>query len=227
MGKLLYFFSIVLVFSLSSCIEIIDDLIIHPDGSGTLKYTVNLSASKVKLNSYLALDSLDGKKVPSKTEIKTRIDKIIEELRKQDGITALTFSDNYDDYIFKIHIDFQSIDQLQTAIKTIVRSALPDQQFQELEHQWITHRQHTMQRSVTSITVKKMSNIKQEDIDDLKEGVYTSITRFDKIVVSCENKSAVISKNKLAVMMRTDPYSLIQKPELLDNTIYLDTVQSE
>ena len=50
-----------------------DELTIHDDGSGTLKYAINLSSSRVKVNSILALDSLDGKKVPSIEEIKTKI----------------------------------------------------------------------------------------------------------------------------------------------------------
>ena len=50
-----------------------DELTIHDDGSGTLKYAINLSSSRVKVNSILALDSLDGKKVPSIEEIKTKV----------------------------------------------------------------------------------------------------------------------------------------------------------
>ena len=49
-----------------------DELTIHDDGSGTLKYAINLSSSRVKVNSILALDSLDGKKVPSIEDIKTK-----------------------------------------------------------------------------------------------------------------------------------------------------------
>ena len=66
MKYLLLFFLIGLV---TSCIEISDDLTLNNDGSGTLRYKINLSASKVKVNSILALDSLDGKPVPSKTQI--------------------------------------------------------------------------------------------------------------------------------------------------------------
>ena len=54
--------SILLLFLLSSCIEIIDDISMNNDGSGTFKYSINLSQSKVKVNSYLALDSINGEK---------------------------------------------------------------------------------------------------------------------------------------------------------------------
>ena len=56
-----YLVFLVVLFMLSSCVEIIDDLTFKSDGSGTFKYTLNLSASKVKVNSVLALDSLDLK----------------------------------------------------------------------------------------------------------------------------------------------------------------------
>ena len=60
-------------FVISSCIEILDDITFNLDGSGTFKYTLNLSSSQVKINSILALDSLDGNKVPSLEEIQQKI----------------------------------------------------------------------------------------------------------------------------------------------------------
>ena len=36
-----------------------DELTIHDDGSGTLKYAINLSSSRVKVNSILALEFLN------------------------------------------------------------------------------------------------------------------------------------------------------------------------
>ena len=67
-------FSIVLFLSLASCIEISDDISFKTDGSGTFKYVVNLSSSKIKVNSILSLDSLDGKKIPSSYQLKEKIE---------------------------------------------------------------------------------------------------------------------------------------------------------
>ena len=74
-----------LLFSMASCIEIWDDLTMHNDGSGTLRYKVNLSESKVKVNSILALDSLDGKKVPSIQEISSKVGDFARILDAQTG----------------------------------------------------------------------------------------------------------------------------------------------
>ena len=85
----------------TSCIEIIDDLLIHDDGSGILKYTLNLSSSKVKVNSYLALDSVQGQRVPKIPEIKEKVAAFKKHLSSQKGITNVIIEENYTDFIFK------------------------------------------------------------------------------------------------------------------------------
>ena len=55
----------------------------------------------------------------------------------------------------------------------------------------------------------------------LKEGSYTSISRFESEIEKFDNDQAKVSANKKAIMLRTDPYSLTQNPSQLDNTIYL------
>ena len=91
-----------LIFSLNSCIEILDDISFNTHGSGDFKYTINLSSSKLKINSILALDSLDGKKVPSKLEIENKIGELIKILNCQEGISDVIISEDYEHYIFKI-----------------------------------------------------------------------------------------------------------------------------
>lgn len=206
---------------LTGCVEIIDDLSLNKDGSGTFKYTINLSSSKIKVNSFLALDSLNGKKVPSIEEISNRADKIVDLLKARSGISNVSFSADYDNFIFKLSCDFASLDHLQRAIREIVRSETGSKDVPELDHKWLTYEDNMLIRSIPQITVNKARELNPEDRESLRTGNYTSITRFEKEVVRCENSGCVISKNKKAVMVRTDPYSLTQKPDLLDNTIYL------
>ena len=90
-----------LIISLSSCIEILDDLTIHADGSGTFRYNINLSSNKIKVNSILALDSLDGQKVPKIEDIKEKVQLFIKTLDAQNGISNVKIEENYTDFIFK------------------------------------------------------------------------------------------------------------------------------
>lgn len=222
--RLLFLFaSLLLVFS--SCIEIIDDLSLNADGSGTFKYVINLSSSKVKINSILALDSLDGKKVPSKDEISNKANRVVSLLKEQDGISNVLFESNYNDYILRLQCDFASLEKLQAAFREVILSESHTKDIPELEQTWLTFSDQTLVRSIPQITVKKSREINQGDRDLLKNGSYTSITRFQSEVDHFDNEDSRLSKNKKAVMIRTDPYSLTQNPNLLDNTIYL--VKSE
>ena len=220
--KLLFVSLLVILFStLSSCIEIIDDIKVNNDGSGTFKYTVNLSSSKVKINSILSLDSLDGKKVPSISDISSKLSKLEDQLAEQEGISNLNFTSDYTNFIFKINCDFSSLKSLQSAVKEIALKENNGKAIPELDIEWLIFENNYLIRSIPHITIAKASQINKTDTDLMKEGVYTSITRFENEVTESENKSARISKNKKAVMVRTNPYLLIQNPQLLDNTIHI------
>lgn len=208
------------IISLSSCIEIIDDLSINADGSGSLQYIVNLSSSKVKINSILALDSLDGKKVPELDDIKNKFNEIVTSLKTKEGIEKVEFTPNYDDFIIKLKIDFASIPQLQNAVRSIIKEE-NESEIEGLEQNWLTYDSLVFNRSVPPIFIEKSKTINLKDRELLNEGTYTSITRFDKIVNRCERADSKISANRKNVMIRANVLSLTKNPDLLDNTIYL------
>jgi len=211
----------VLLFAFSACIEIIDDLSINEDGSGTFKYTVNLSSSKVKVNSILALDSLDGKKVPSLTEIEQKLKDLEASLKEQEGISKVAFSADYDNFIFKLKCDFSSLAVLQNAVKELAIKENKGNEIPELQKEWLAFENDTLIRSVPKITLVKTNKINKRDTELLKEGNYTSITRFSNEIISYSNEKAKLSKSKTAIMIRTNPYFLTQNPQLLDNVISL------
>lgn len=221
MKTLFYVLGLCGLMLLSSCIEIIDDLSLNSNGSGTFKYNINLSSSKVKINSLLALDSLDGKRVPKIGEIKSKINRVIADLKEQEGITEVTFDSDYDDYMFKLSCHFKSLEALQTAVKNVIIKESGNSDIPELEYDWLTFDKSVLKRSVPKITIQKTKEINQKEIDLLKEGKYTSITRFEREIQTYENKNARVSKNNKAIMLSTDPYSLTQNPNLLDNSIRL------
>ena len=218
-GLLLLFVSTLTL--LTSCVEIIDDLTLNLDGSGKLRYNLNLSSSKVKINSILALDSLDGKKVPSIPEIKTKVSRIETLLNAQEGISNATIDADYTNFIFKLNCDFGSLEQLQSAMKAVIIDQNRNRPIPELDYNWLSFNDSTLQRSVPELTIQKSKEIEAADRALLRNGTYTSITRFESEVDHYDNESAKLSANKKAVMIRTDPYSLTQNPHLLDNVIYL------
>jgi hypothetical protein len=205
---------------LTSCIDIFDDLTIHADGSGTLKYNINLSSSKVRINSILALDSIDGKKVPSLDEVKVKVQQFIKIMDSQPGISNVKIEENYTDFILKFQCDFNSVNQLQEAIKNTV-NYITKEKHQQLETNWLTWDGTKLTRSIPDFTMSKMKEVKESDIEKLKTSVYTSVTRFDKTIEKCDNPNAQLNKTRQAVMLKTDCNSLRLKPTLLENVIYV------
>lgn len=209
-------------FLLGSCIEIIDDLSFNLDGSGTFKYSVNLSSSKVKINSILALDTLDGKAIPSIDEIQQKIVQFREELEKQKGVEHVTVSSDFTNYLFKLECDFDNITELQKGIITVIGNLTKKDINSNSEEHWLKWDDKSLSRSIPEITLEKTRQWKPEDVALLKEGSYTSITRFKTTIDRFENANALLSKNKMAVMIKTDPHSLLHNTSLLENTIYLN-----
>jgi hypothetical protein len=216
-------FFVLIVAILTSCIEIIDDLTIRNDGSGKLKYTINLSASKLKLNSILALDSLDGHKVPTIQELQEQLTLFKNKLAKKEGISSVVVESNFTDFIFKVECEFTSVLFLQDALKELVSEEMKDENISELHQNWLSWDGHKLIRSIPELTIRKTKKLKDEDIALLKQGNYTSITRFERPVEKFDNASAILAKNRLAVMVKRNPYELIQNPNLLENVIYLSS----
>ncbi|MDD2982744.1 MAG: hypothetical protein PHQ74_05100 [Crocinitomicaceae bacterium] len=218
------FYALILM-TLSSCIEIVDDLSINNDGSGTAKYTINLSSSKIKANSYLALDSLNGKKVPSISDIEKKIEEYKKKLENKEGISNVVFETNFTDFIFKFQCDFESVQNLQKAVKEIVASE--NKNLVDDEYVWLSWKDDEFSRSLPALSNDLTAKMKSDEVELLKNGSFISITRFDRPIEKQSNANAKISANRLAVMIRTNPYLLTQNTEILKNTIYLSPIKKQ
>ncbi len=207
---------------LTGCIEIIDDLSINSDGSGTFKYTVNLSSSKVKVNSVLALDSLNGTKIPSKAQIEEMISTFKSTISKEPGISNVNTEVDMANFIIKINCDFKSVAQLQNAIKTGISSMYKHPSNELDTYNWVSWDDNTLVRSIPQLVTQDYKRLKTEDKELLKQGNYTSFTRFDKEIESFDNTKSQLSKNKKALMIRVDPNALMINTNLLTNRIKLE-----
>lgn len=193
----------------------------HNDGSGTLRYKVNLSASKVKVNSILALDSLDGKKIPSIQDISSKVGEFAKVLDAQPGISNVLIEENYTDFILKFSCDFTSIMSLQAGLANAVDAVSNDKLGPEADEIWITWDGNKLKRSIPAFARAKVKGYKSIDLELLKQGTYTTITRFDRPIERYENALGTLSKNKQAVMIKASAYSIKENQDLLENTIYL------
>ena len=210
---------IFLCFTLSSCIEILDDVTFNPDGSGEFKYTINLSSSKLKINSILALDSLDGKKVPSKLELQEKVSDLIGVLNCQEGIREVSVDENYDNYILKVSLHFDNVESLLAAFKETMEEVGNTAEDDTSNYNWVSWDGLTLIRQIPDLSSFKFRLVKKEDQELMRSGMYTSISRFDSPVDQIKNPSAILSKNNKAVMLRSSLFDVFGNPSIMDNTI--------
>ena len=211
-----------IVISLQSCIQIFDEIIVHNDGSGTYNFAVNLSESKIKINSILALDSIDGKRVPKIPEVKEKIAFYIKKLEAQEGISNVQVEANYVDFIFKFRCDFKNVTALQEGIREVVSEEMKNKSEPLLTDTWLSWDGQTLTRSIPSFVIP-LSKLNVKEQEELKNGKYFSVSRFDKEVSKSKNTQAVISPSKKAVKIVLDAYSVVSKPGLLTDEITIST----
>jgi hypothetical protein len=225
MNKILFFF-VSLLLLLSSCIELIEDLTIHNDGSGTFKYTINLSASKIKVNSILALDSIEGKKVPSMAEIKSKANNFAANLKNQLGISNVTMSINDADLILKLSFDFNSVQNFQNGLKAAIISLKNSKQTDELNQNWLSWDGKILKRNIPLLSMTISEHINETDLNLLKTGSYTTICRFDRAIDKVEQPTTKINPNRTAAMLKVNTYDLQKNYSLIDNCIYLSPLKN-
>jgi len=194
---------------LSGCIEIIEDLTINSDRSGSYKLTINLSASKMKVKSLMAMDSLRGQSVPSEADIKKELDLLAGFLTTQKGLSAAKTEINFDDLICKIYVEFEAIEDLQAGFQSYTSEKL-EEPLDFIAVFELTP-QHFKRNSVSQFVKKEwIEKISKEDMDHLQESSLVLITRFDKPLIESDAPSVSISKNKMAGMFRTNLLDVIQ-----------------
>lgn len=209
--------TIFLLFSLSSCIELLDDIKINSDGSGTFKYTINLSSSKLKTESILALDSLDGNRVVKKPELISMIETFKTELSLQPGIRNVVVTYDFETFIFKLSCDFDNVLDLESAItKSLEKST--NVEFKNYESM-ISINASEINRVTPNIVTDQITKSNYLNMDLLKTGTYTTITRLDKPVVSNSNELAKVSKSGQSVMVRVSCDELLKNTQILNNKI--------
>ncbi len=216
----LYFRFSILIFSIgllvSSCFEWVEDIKVNIDFSGTYKTTINMSSSKVRLSSFLAMDSIKGRKVPSEQEIEKELNEFVVALNQHPAIQNAACEHNFDDYIFRFSFDFDHVDHIYPAISAALEKVL-DTAFVEPSQlpSWLVNK-YEIERKFPKITAKTLKKWQQhEDVEDLKNAKYTMIMRLPYSIKKTMPSNSRISKNQQSMLYTVSPYSVLFTPSLL------------
>lgn len=217
--KILYPLLIIILCCFSSCFQIIEEINLNSNGSGTVLLTVNLSASKTKVASIMLLDSVNGYKVPSRQTLQKEMNEVVAQLKNVRGISNVQQKMDFDNYIATVSFAFQDISNInninQTALKKLKVNAGSNSSY--------TYNNNVFQRNYTHTNeaVIQYNKLKPEVKNVFKEATYTSIYRFQKPVSGMTNPLARLSKTKKAVMLNAGMPGLISGKTNISNKITL------
>ena len=205
----------------SSCFQIIEEINLSENGSGTANLTVNLSSSKTKVASIMLLDSVNGYKVPSKQKIQKEVDEAVTFLKNAKGISNVKKKVDLENYIVSVSFAFDQISNINNISRDVLKK-LKVQAVSNSSYSYSTIT-HTFQRNYvhTKEAIVQYNKLKPEVKNVFKEATYTSIYRFLQPITSSSNPLAKISKTKKAIMLNTGMLGLINGKTNISNQIIL------
>ncbi|MCT2408577.1 hypothetical protein NZD88_13580 [Chryseobacterium antibioticum] len=203
---------------LTSCFDILDKVNVKADGTGEYTIILNASKSKTRLASISKMETINGKKVPKKSEIENKINEASKIFKGTPGISNVKTSMDFDNYIIKLSCNFKQIENINAGLeqlkaKHILGKMIPTQIYsQSLQKKSLTRNKVNTFKA----DYDKMGKADREVFNDAK---YTSIMQFENTVKSQTNSSYVLAPNKKAVKLEADILDLIFQKKQLQNTI--------
>lgn len=216
-----YFKSFLLLFAfltLTSCFEILDKVNLKADGSGEYSIILNASKSKTRIATISKMETINGKKVPKKSEIQSKVNQAAAVFKTVPGITNVKTSADFDNYIIKLSCNFQKIENINEGIerlkaKKIINKLFPSQLYtNNLAAKTFTKNKINTYKS----DYEKLSKADKEIFSTAK---YTTILQFENTIKSQTNSAFRISPNKKALKLEGNILDFILQQKQLYNTI--------
>lgn len=208
------------LFLLTSCFDILDKVNVKADGSGEYSLILNASKSKTRLASISKMETINGKKVPKKSEIESKINEAAKIFKSVPGISNVKTSMDFDNYIIKLSCNFKKIENINAGLeqlkaKNILGKMIPTQIYsQNLSGKSFTRNKINTFKS----DYDKLSKADKEVFNDAK---YTSILQFENSIKSQSNSSYLLAPNKKALKLDGNILDFIlQKKQIQNNIIF-------
>ena len=211
---------LIITFSYTSCFEIVEEVNLNDDGTGSFIFTVNMSQSRIQVNSIMLLDSINGRPLPKIEDFKKAIRRLEYELKKDSAISEIKITENWEDYIFSITGNFQNIDALNKAIKNINTIFTPKGYTAELYDNF-KYENNIFERLYSYNLINEYNTLSQKDKTAFKNAKYTTVYRFNSPVKSYSNQNALKSKSGKAIMLKVNVRELVTNKKSIKNTIIL------
>lgn len=217
-GKLLLLLSF--AFSLQSCFDLVEQLNLHTDGSGDIEFIVNMSKSKTRVSSILAMKTINGRPVPTQKEIQEKVKEIETLLKNSSAISNVSSTIDWNNYIATLKCNFRSIEALNKAVKAV--SVKQKMNAGDVSNSFMYNATDKIFTRVNNFSLKDEYNkLSNADKEIFNNAFFTSIIRFDQNVKSVSNPSSKTSADKKAVMLREKVMDIVTGKTSIENKINL------
>lgn len=205
---------------LVSCFDILDKVNVKADGSGEYSLILNASKSKTRLASISKMETINGKKVPKKSEIEAKINEAARIFKSVPGISNVKTSMDFDNYIIKLSCNFKKIENINAGLdqlkaKNILGKMVPTQIYSHNSAKKIFTRNKI---NTFKSDYDKLSAADKEVFNNAK---YTSVLQFENTVKSQSNNAYQLSPNKKAMKLEGNILDFILQKKQIQNNIIL------
>ena len=215
-----YFFLFCSLLTLTSCFDIIDKIILKADGSGEYAVILNASKSKTRLQSISKMETINGKKVPKKSEIDKKLNDASAIFKTVAGISNVKTSFDAENYIIKLSCNFKKIENINAGLeqlkaKNIIGKMVPTQLYKN------NLAEKTFIRNKISSFKNEYDKMSSADKEVFNNATYTSILQFENTIKSQTNTGYKISPNKKAIKLDGTILDFILQKKQIQNNISL------
>lgn len=216
-----YFFLFCIFLSLTSCFDIIDKISLKADGSGEYAVIVNASKSKTRLQSISKMETINGKKVPKKSEIESKVNQASSIFKSVSGISNVKTSLDFDNFIIKLSCNFKKIENINSGLeqlkaKNIIGKTVPTQLYKQ------NVAEKTFIRNKIGSYKNEYDKLSKADKEIFSDATYTSILQFENVIKSQTNNSYTVSPNRKAIKLNGNILDFILQKKQIQNTILLN-----
>lgn len=210
------------LFVLTGCFEVIEEVNMNDDGSGSFGLTVNLSQSKAKLAAVLLADTINGQKVPSRQDIQNEIKALAIMAENTPGIKDVKTQHDFDNFVFSFRCSFTDLHALNTFLDQ-ARKKHQAHQYIGAGHKHFDYdkKNKIYARNANYATGEAQVHLRNIDKAVLNKGIFVSITRFNNEVASVTNTKATIAPSKKAVLVKVTATELVKGTQIISNKITL------
>ncbi len=205
---------------LQGCFEIVEQVTMQDNGSGSFQLTLNLSKSKSRVASILKMKTINGRDVPSETEIRKKIADIEKQLAATKGISHVTATLDMQNYIVTLNCNFDHITSLNNAVKKIGETEKAPPASVDKNYEYNAGAKIFARLNTFSLK-KDYQQLSNADKEIFHGAGYTAIYRFSSSVSQADNADSKISADKKAVMLRMNVLDIVTNKKSIQNTITL------